>query len=132
MSTYESSLCKSSQWNILFFGHFFFGGGGYDACCLNTTSVLKVFPICLPIVVFTRFISRLKHCYWERNVCVNIEICKCLFSNLPNMSFFQPLAVVDRGSETKPQVVKNLNKLTYNYIRIRVIIKKNRSPLPHL
>ena len=31
---------------------------------------------------------------------------------LNNMSNFQPLEVVDRGSETQPQVVKNLNKLT--------------------
>ena len=29
-----------------------------------------------------------------------------------NMTNFQPLDVVDRGSETQPQVVKNLNKLT--------------------
>ena len=27
------------------------------------------------------------------------------------MSIFQPLEVVDRGSETKPQVVGNLNNL---------------------
>ena len=26
--------------------------------------------------------------------------------------YFQPLEVVDRGSETQPQVVENLNKLT--------------------
>ena len=26
--------------------------------------------------------------------------------------FFQPLEVVDRGSETQPQVVENLNKFT--------------------
>ena len=29
------------------------------------------------------------------------------------MSNFQPLEVVDRGSETQPQVVENLNKLTW-------------------
>ena len=28
------------------------------------------------------------------------------------MSNLQPLDVVDRGSETQPQVVENLNKLT--------------------
>ena len=28
------------------------------------------------------------------------------------MSNFQPLEVVNRGSETQPQVVENLNKLT--------------------
>ena len=30
------------------------------------------------------------------------------------MSNFQTLEVVDRGSETQPQVVENLNKLTNN------------------
>ena len=29
-----------------------------------------------------------------------------------NMSNFQPLEVVDRGSETQPQVVENSNKFT--------------------
>ena len=29
------------------------------------------------------------------------------------MSNSQPLQVVDRGSETQPQVVENLNKFTY-------------------
>ena len=29
---------------------------------------------------------------------------------VPNMSNFQPLEVVDRGSETQPQVGENLNK----------------------
>ena len=40
-----------------------------------------------------------------------MKISKCLFSNLTKMSNFQPLEVVDRGSETQPQVVENLNKL---------------------
>ena len=31
------------------------------------------------------------------------------------MSNFQPLEVVDRGSETQPQVVENVNKLTQQY-----------------
>ena len=31
------------------------------------------------------------------------------------MSNFQPLEVVDRGSETQLQVVENLNKLTQQY-----------------
>ena len=31
---------------------------------------------------------------------------------LPNMSNFQPLEVVARGSETQPQVVENVKKLT--------------------
>ena len=43
---------------------------------------------------------------------LNITICKCLLSNITNMSNFQSLEVVDRGSETQPQVVENLNKLT--------------------
>ena len=30
-----------------------------------------------------------------------------------NMNNFQPLEVVDRGSETQPQVVGNLNKLKF-------------------
>ena len=29
------------------------------------------------------------------------------------MSNFQPLEVVDRGSETQPQVIENLDELTY-------------------
>ena len=45
-------------------------------------------------------------------MCLNIKICKYLCSNYPNMSIFQPLEVVDRGSETQRQVVGNLNKLT--------------------
>ena len=28
------------------------------------------------------------------------------------MSSFQPLQVVDRGSETQPEIVENVNKLT--------------------
>ena len=42
---------------------------------------------------------------------LNIKICKCLVSNLENMSNFQPLEVVDRGSETQPKVAENVNKL---------------------
>ena len=36
-------------------------------------------------------------------MCPDIKICKYLCSNLTNMSNFQPLEVVDRGSETQPQ-----------------------------
>ena len=57
------------------------------------------------------FISRLNDCYWERNVSLIINICKCVFSNLTYMSNFQPLEVVDRGSETQLKVVENLNKI---------------------
>ena len=28
-----------------------------------------------------RFITRWNHCYWERNVCLNIQICKCVVTN---------------------------------------------------
>ena len=45
-------------------------------------------------------------------LCLKIKICKYLFSNKANMSNFQPLEVVDRGSGTQPQVVENLNKST--------------------
>ena len=38
--------------------------------------------------------------------------CNLLVSNEINTSNFQPLEVVDRGSETQPPVVENLNKLT--------------------
>ena len=42
-------------------------------------------------------------------------ICKYLITNETHMSHFQPLKgleVVDRNSETQPQVVENLNKIT--------------------
>ena len=55
------------------------------------------------------FKSRSKHCYWERNVCLNIKICKCLVQNETNMINFHPLEVVDRGSETQLEVGENLN-----------------------
>ena len=42
---------------------------------------------------------------------LNIKICKCLGLNITKMGNFQPLEVVDRGSETQPQVVENLNIL---------------------
>ena len=44
--------------------------------------------------------------------CLNIKIRKCLVLNSTHMSNFQPLEVVDRGSETQLQVDENLNKLT--------------------
>ena len=43
-------------------------------------------------------------------MCLNINIFECLVSNSANISNFQPLEVVDRGSETQPQVVENINK----------------------
>ena len=41
-----------------------------------------------------------------------MKICKCLVPNWTNMSNFQQLEVVGRGSETQLQVAENLNKLT--------------------
>ena len=74
-----------------------------------------------------RFIRRLNHCYWERNNCLNIKICKLIVSIQTHMSNFQPLEVVDRGSEPQPQVVEHLNKFKkitsagyYFYITINV------------
>ena len=37
-------------------------------------------------------------------------MCKCLVPNETNMCNFQSLEIVNRGSETQPQVVRNLNK----------------------
>ena len=33
-------------------------------------------------MVLIRFITRLNHSYWEQNVCLEIQFCKCLVSNL--------------------------------------------------
>ena len=44
-------------------------------------------------------------------MCLNITICEYL-SSKKNISNFQSLEVMDRGSETQAQVVENLNKLT--------------------
>ena len=40
------------------------------------------------------------------NICAQIEQIQC-------MSNFHPLGVVDRVSETQPQVVENINKLPW-------------------
>ena len=51
----------------------------------------KVEALSLQSFLFT-FIGRLSHCYWERDVCLNINICKCfLVSNLTNVSNAHPL-----------------------------------------
>ena len=48
------------------------------------------------------FIRRLNRRYWERKVCLNIQICKSLVSNLSDIhEHFHPLEVVGRGSETQ-------------------------------
>ena len=83
---------------------------------LDLISTLKnsALTLCLlitTIVVLICCISRINHSYWGPNVCLNINICKCLVSNYTNMSNFQPLQVVDRDSETQLQVAENLNPL---------------------
>ena len=40
--------------------------------------------------------------FLQFEIIINVQICKYLFSNLTNASNFQPLEVVDRGSETQP------------------------------
>ena len=50
--------------------------------------------------------------FWKWNVCLKSRIWKCLVSNETNMSNFQPLEVVGRGSETQLQVGENLNYIT--------------------
>ena len=42
------------------------------------------------------------------NECLNINIGKCLVSNLTNISNFQPLVFVGRGCKTQLQVTENL------------------------
>ena len=42
-------------------------------------------------------------------MCLNINICKYVGSKLTNMSNFQSFEVVDRGSETKLQIIENLD-----------------------
>ena len=44
------------------------------------------------------FISKLNDIYWKRDESLNIKIYKCLVSTSTNMSNFQPLEVVGRGS----------------------------------
>ena len=46
------------------------------------------------------------------NECLNIKICKCLVLTYTNMNNIQQLEVVDRGSETQPQVIGTLNTFT--------------------
>ena len=67
------------------------------------------------VLLLTYFISQSNHWYCEWIGCLNIKICKCLVSNQTNMSYIQPLEVVDRGSETQPQVGK---KKYINFIKI--------------
>ena len=44
----------------------------------------QVSTLCLLITTISFlivFIRRLNHCYWERNMCLNIKISECLFTN---------------------------------------------------
>ena len=54
----------------------------------------------------------LNHCYWERKCVFKHQHLQMLVLKLTNMSNFQPLEVVDRRSETQPQVVENSKKLS--------------------
>ena len=64
------------------------------------------------------FIILINRCYWEQNVCLSINICKCLVSNKTNMNIFYTLEVVGRVSETQLQesgnkkAAKRLNHVT--------------------
>ena len=55
---------------------------------------------------YSRF-NLINHCYWERNVCLNIKIRKCLVSNYTNVSNFNPFEVEGRGSDAQLQVGEN-------------------------
>ena len=48
----------------------------------------------------------------NENVCLNIHICKYFCSYWTNMSNFQSLEIVGRGSETQLQVGENFIKFT--------------------
>ena len=52
---------------------------------------LTLEPLSANIVVLVRFLIRLNHCHWKRNVCLNIKICKGLVSNKTCMSIFTHL-----------------------------------------
>ena len=84
--------------------------------CINIFYIKKTIcriiltSLCVTTVVLIDFIKN--HSNWERNVCLKIKICKCLISNLTNMSDFQPIEIVGCGSETQSQVGDNLNYLT--------------------
>ena len=60
-------------------------------------------------------ISWSNHCYWVRNVCLNIKICKCMVSDMSN---FHLLGVVGCGSETQLQMGKNFSKITWSKKRV--------------
>ena len=51
--------------------------------CTWIRHVMHSFNIYLitTIVLFNTFFTKLNHCYWKRNVCLNNTICKCLVTN---------------------------------------------------
>ena len=63
------------------------------------------------IVKFILF-NCLNYCHWERNESLVSKVCKCLVSDLTNVSRFHPLEVVSCSSETQLQVGENLNYIT--------------------
>ena len=68
-----------------------------------TANELTIILLITTIVVFNLFYWSIKLLILERNVCLNIRISKYLV-------VIKQIRV-DRGSETQPQVLENLNKL---------------------
>ena len=64
------------------------------------------------ILVKFNLFSCLNHCHWERYESLVNKVCKCLASDLTNVSRFHPLEVVSCSSETQLQVGENLNYIT--------------------
>ena len=71
---------------------------------------LTVYPLITTIAVFNLVYSPIKSLLlgMKINVCLDINICKCLISDYSNMSNFDPLEVVSRSSETQFQAGGNL------------------------
>ena len=61
------------------------------------------------IIIKTTLTLSLILCYWEQYVCLHSKSYISFFSNLTNMSDFEPLEVVGRGSGTQHQMGENLN-----------------------
>ena len=76
------------------------------AQCVLFAGIVTLSSLSPEIFVLYRLIIRSNHCYWEINVSLGI---KCSISN---MSYFHPLEVVGRGSETQLRVGENLNRIT--------------------
>ena len=76
--------------------------------CRKRREAIFIFSFILLITTFVvfNFFYLSTELYWEWNVCLNLKICKYVCSNWTNMSIFQPLEVVGRGSETQLQVAE--------------------------